>query len=288
MKLLRGSLGISLATVLGVAAWSAPLGAQALTTFSIERSLALNNILTTITPQAPANILASIAGGALEIRERLIYNAQGNTITSTVFLVPTGSPIPTPIAANIGGTTIAAFVISLDKIYVTTGSVLFVGKITSSTATPYGNYTGSPAALSVGYTSDTPAKIANVAEIIAGALVDWSAAGAGSVVVTQPPSGGGPGPGTGPTVVITGPSQVQGVKQARLDASGSTDPNKSALTYKWSTVGNPAATIIGTGTNAIVDVQLNSGFGGYVLQCTVTNTAGVSATGTFTIQYLGH
>src|SRR5947209_6409585 len=72
---------------------SAPTG---LTALNFERSISLANILSTLTPNLPANVLASIAGGAQEVREILIYNPQLNTVTSTDFLVAAGAPLPTP------------------------------------------------------------------------------------------------------------------------------------------------------------------------------------------------
>src|ERR1700681_4149686 len=100
---------LTAATLLITLAGALPLGAQTpttpttcttpppgLTTLHFERSVTLANVLTTLTPNLPANVLASIAGGAQEIREIFIYNAQQNTVTSTVFLVASGAPLPTP------------------------------------------------------------------------------------------------------------------------------------------------------------------------------------------------
>src|SRR5689334_10082074 len=71
---------------------TAPTG---LTALNLERVIPLANVLTTFTPTAPASVLAAIAGGALEIHELMIFNAQLGTLTSTAFLVPAGSPATT-------------------------------------------------------------------------------------------------------------------------------------------------------------------------------------------------
>src|ERR1041385_7427646 len=80
MRLLQKLGGaLSLALILGLAVSSVPAAAQTgstLTALSIERSLSLNNVLSTLTPTLPANLLASIAGGALDVREQTSYNPQ--------------------------------------------------------------------------------------------------------------------------------------------------------------------------------------------------------------------
>jgi hypothetical protein len=81
-----------------VLASSVPATAQTLQALNIERTIGLNNIFTGITPNLPADVLAALAAGAIKIREVLAYNPQANTLTSTVFAVPTGSPIPTSVS----------------------------------------------------------------------------------------------------------------------------------------------------------------------------------------------
>ena len=162
-----------------VLASTAPASAQTLQAFNIERTIALNNILTTIAPNLPADVLAALAGGALEIRETLVYNAQANTVTSTIFAVPTGSPSPTPpaVLANLGSALVALVTLNVDKTYVTTTpfqAIQFTGTYAQSTVTPYGTYKGAAAAISAGFTSDTPPKVGNVIETVAGAIVIYS------------------------------------------------------------------------------------------------------------------
>src|ERR1035438_9639889 len=121
----------ALALVLALAS-TTPATAQTLQAFNIERTIALNDILTGISPTLPANVLAALAGGAVQIREPLVYNPQANTLTSTVFALPTGSPPPTPpaVLANLGSALVAVVTMTVDKIYVTTKpfmGVMFVG-----------------------------------------------------------------------------------------------------------------------------------------------------------------
>jgi hypothetical protein len=291
----RSMVGVCVLAVVSVLASVAPASAQTLQAFNIERTIALNDILTGITPTLPANVLAALAGGALEIRETLIYNSTANTITSTVFAVPTGSPIPTPPAelANLGSALVAVVTMTIDKIYVTTKpfmSVMFVGTDTQSTATPYGTYQDAAAAISVGFTSDTPPKVNTVIESVAGALVLYSpTAAVNTLTVTTPPAGGGGGGGTSsaPTVVITPASQTVTGKEVTLDASKSTDPNNLALTYQWSVLGGANVSLL-HGNSAVATAQLgDNGPNTYMFMVIVTNSAGQSATATTTINYIG-
>lgn len=291
MKFRSKVTGFALAMVLVLAA-TVPAAAQSLEAFNIERQIALNNILTTLTPNIPANVLAALAGGALEIRETLIFNPVGNTLTSTTFVVPTGSPLPTPVPvlANLGNALVAVVTMSVDKIYVTTtpfNAVLFVGKDVFSTPTPYGSYQGAVSTVSVGFTTDTPPKVNTVIETVAGAILLYSpGAAVNTFTVKLPPSGGGGGGGTGaPTVVITPANQTTTQKEVTLDASKSTDPNGLALTFQWTTKGN--VTLL-HGNSAVATAQLNDqGYQVYTFTVTVTNSAGLSSTATTTVTYVG-
>jgi hypothetical protein len=301
----RSVVGVLALALVLVLTYAAPATAQTLQALNIERKIALNDILTGITPTLPANVLAALAGGALEIRETLIYNSQANTVTSTVFAVPTGSPIPTPPAelANLGSALVAAVTMSVDKIYVTTKpfmGIMFVGTDTQSTVTPYGSYQGAASAISVGFTpataasgttSATPATVNTVVESVAGAIVLYSpTATVNTLTVTTPPPGGGGGSTTGaPTVVIAGGvNQTVTTRNIALDASQSTDPNGLALTYQWSVTGGDQNVSLLHGTSAVASAQLgDNGPNTYVFTVTVTNSAGQSTTVTVTINYVG-
>lgn len=259
-----------------------------LNALNIERVLSLSNIHSTLPPTAPANVLAAIAGGALEIHEQISFNSAGNFLTLTDFGMPAGSPLPTPPGTDLTASTLQLSVIPVDKVYVTKTSVMITGVVTQNPVNAYGlNASGTPAVVSFGYTSDTPPKIHDVAVVGAGYVDAYSAAAAGTLTINQtapptPPSGSG-----APTVVFTPSGTVMAIfRQIRLDASKSTDPNNLPLTYSWKVMSPPSATIVNP-TSATPDVQLNNGFGVYTFQVTVTNSAGMSTTATQQVQYIG-
>jgi len=296
MKLFR-SLGgaLSLALLLGLLVSSVPAGAQTLTALSLERSLALNNILTTITPQGVSSAaLAAIAAGSLDIREQVNFNPQLNTLSSTVFVVPTGAPNPTNLSQLPFTSFVASTTMAIDRIYITSkpsNTVLFVGSIIQSTNTPYGNYLGATSDFSFGFSNDKPPKISNVIETFAGAVVLYSASSGGTFTIVQPSTGGVGGTG-GVSIVINGvsgttPSFQSTLSTIVLDASKSTSTNAGALTYSWvPAAGSPSVSITG-GNTAVANVTLAAGKGvTYVLKLTVTDSTGASTVATVSITFI--
>jgi K319-like protein len=294
----RGALCFAL--LIGLIVCSAPLGAQPtgqnLTALTLERTIALNNVLSgPVTPNIPATLLAALASGALELREQVNFNAQVNTLTATFFVVAPGSPTPTNLGRVNAGTIVAVVTLNVDKVYVSPkpASVTIVGTI-SATSSPFGAYTAVPAVFSFGYTSDTPPKIINVVELVAGTAVVFSPAGTGTFTLTALPGSGGGGGGTTPiTITVSGPGASTGtansfqtaVSTFVLDASKSTSTNAGALTYAWAALpGYPPASIAGGNTaTPTITVTSKSNYGFTV---TVTDSTGTTATATITVQFI--
>lgn len=276
---------LAFAGVVPLAAQTAPTTASTcttappgLTTLDFERAVTLSDILTTITPNLPGNELAAIASGAQEIREIFVYNSQQGTVTSTVFLVTAGAPLPTP-NFNFQTGVIQSTTIKISQILTSCApvpSLLIVGTVSVSSSTgAFGNLTGAPAALSIGYTIDPT--INNVVEVIAGTVTAYSAAATGSVtfpVVPVVP----PGSTGGVTVTVTSPqlgtlvggTKVIQVHQNPLLLDASTSTGSGPLTFTWSTLGSPV-NFIGTGKTGQILVTFPSK-GDFTIQLTVTDS----------------
>jgi len=270
--------------------------ATGLTALNFERVIPLADILYTLTPNAPVSLLAALAGGALEIHEILIYNPQLGTVTSTLFAVAAGSPLPTP---NFNFTTGVIQVSTVKVSQILFGcspvpSMLIVGT-GSTTSGVFGAYTNVPAAISIGYTTDSPPKINNVAEVAAGVAVAWSATASGTLTVPAAPTVPPP-PGTGPTIIVTysngsvtTPAMPNTTIQAGsspflLNASSST--GNGALTFAWSSSANSPVAFVATSTPGQILVQF-PGPGDYTINLTVKDSTGASSTFSVTLEFLG-
>jgi hypothetical protein len=144
------------------------------------------------------------------------------------------------------------------------------------------------------YTKDTPPKIHDVIESIAGVGVAYTGSATGTFNITLPPTGGGGGGGgTGDTIVVNGltsatPTFQTTVNQLTLDASASSSTNAGALTYTWTIPqGSPSVGIsFPSGNTAKAFVQFSSGKNTYQINLTVTDSTGATATVTITVQYI--
>ncbi len=87
-----------------------------------------------------------------------------------------------------------------------------------------------------------------------------------------------------PAVTIQTKETTVTQNQVQLTAVAS-DPNGLELKYQWRVVTGSAAKI--HGTTPVADFQLAQGAGAYVFEVTVTNSAGLSATASITINFIG-
>ncbi len=98
-----------------------------------------------------------------------------------------------------------------------------------------------------------------------------------ATVTVNTPSIVRPNPDPGPNVETI-------YRQLTLSGAASTDPEGLALTYRWRTLNQTAAVL--DPNSAVTRVQLGEQFGTYVFELTVTNTKGVSASKTVTVNFV--
>ena len=253
---------------------------------SLERQLVLTTMLTTSELALPADKVSGILSGAWEVRERLIYNPSGATLTSTIFAVQPGAVLPTPINGNLTGLILGVYTLNVEKIYSTTtpkATVAFTGTVAgSSIGGALGNVTGLPFSVSFAYSADTPAKISDVVHLIAGRVIAYTKDAVGTFVVPKvvPPVP----PGTGPQIVIVAPVNTID-SQIVLDASRSTDASGTSLSFAWRSTGKTSA-ILNPNTS-MATVQFGEGLGEYSFELTVTNGNGVAVKQIVVISYFG-
>ncbi len=304
MKYLQG-MAVSLAVVTFSACLSAQSSStcttapKSITALDIERVVQLNDVFTTLTPNAPASVLAAIAAGAQEIREHLTYNPQLSTITSTIFLVAPGSPIPTNLqTTNVQPTTIQVTIIGVSQILTSctpTPALMLVGTIAPSPTGIFGNFTGAPASVSLGWVPGTTNTINNVIINVAGSAGIYSPTAAGTLTFPATGGGGGGGgggTGTGPAIVVKygNGTIAQQNSSAQLfsnplilDASGTT--GTAPLTFKWTS--SPAGATFTQGSSPAISSVAFLNSGDYKLTLTVTDSAGNTSTFSLTVEYLG-
>lgn len=268
-----------------------PGGAQTtgpvVTELSLERQLALTTTLTTTELALPADKSQGIISGAWEVRERLIYNPSGATLTSTLFVVQPGSVMPTPINANLTGAIIGVYTLNVEKIYSTSSprnSLAFTGTVAGSSAGGVlGNVTGLPFSISMAYSNDVPAKVTDVVHVVAGRIAVYTPAATGVLIVpkTTPVT---PPVGSGPQIVIVAPAVTIDL-QVVLDATKTTDSSGTSLTFAWKSL-NKSSAILNPNT-ALATVQFGEGLGDYMFELTVTNGNGLTAKQTVTVSYFG-
>ncbi len=258
----------------------------AVTEFAIERRVDLATTHGTRALQLPSDLGQGIVSGALEVRERLIFNPSGAALTSTLFAVQAGAPLPTPLNANLGGMTLGIYNLNVEKLQVTTrpsNSISFTGTVAGATAVSVlGNVAGLPFSVSLGFGEGTPTKATDVVHVMAGRIVAYSAEAEGTLVVPRPPAP--PENPAGPQIVIAAPANTVS-RQIGLDASGTTDDSGTSLAFTWRNV-NKSAVILNPNT-AVATIQFTEGPGDYLFELTVTNGNGQTAKKTITVTYFG-
>jgi hypothetical protein len=149
-------LGFALLAAVPVVAQTTPPPAtcttppERFTAFNIERSLNIgsSNVFTTLTPNIPAEVLAAVTSGALQVREQASLDLDRNVVTVQAFTAQPESPSPT-LPGNIHFASILwRYEVAVEDIHFScqpVPSVLIVGRIQQNTpVTPFGKCERSP------------------------------------------------------------------------------------------------------------------------------------------------
>lgn len=282
MRPLMPVLALLAGTIQGTAQTTGPMVNE----LSLERVVSLPTTLSTVDLALPPDKVQGILNGSWEVRERLIFNPSGATITSTLFVVQTGSGPITPLNANLSGFVLGVYTLSVERVYSTVlprRSVAFSGTVAGSTfGGVLGNVAGMPFLLSMGYSDDLPARVTDVVHVIAGRVVVYSREAAGTLVVARTVAP--PPPGVGLDIVVLAPSTTTD-SQIVLDASRTTDTSGTPLRFSWVLLNKTSAIL--NPNSALATVQFGEGMGDYTFELTVTNGNGVSAKKTVTVTYYG-
>lgn len=257
--------------------------------FLIERTFDFANALSTRPVNLSPDTQAALQAGAIEARQQFSLNPTTNVITITEFTVAQGAPSPTPPSGLGGILSLSSFsVIQTQATCRPSPSVLYTGVITQNyPKDPFGDLTAAPAAISIGFTLDTPFKINNVVFVAAGIQSTWSSAGMGTLTFPVPIVSL---PITTPQnpVVVFSPAATQATssKQFGLDASKSTSPLGLQLSFSWRQVNSNVGAAL-SNANTATPIVTFSGRGDYIFEVTVTDSKGNSTTAQTTISYYG-
>jgi hypothetical protein len=287
-------LSVLLLTAFGANAQTAP----ELQTYRVESTVPLAQIGATPAPTLPVNVVQAVQGGALEIRHSVIFTASTRRLSVRTFLVPPGSPNPTPPAAQT--MTHESYEVNVENILwapqvavppgstaASITSVVFTGRIAGGSQSLFGDLANKLFVHTAGLGATSTA-FNNVTTVVAGTYTIYVGSATGSISFAQPGGGqpGGPSDPAAPKVVATaGMNSTTTLSEIQLDASGSTDPGGGVLTYSWRAIGKSAA-VIGQNT-AKPSVQFGEGFGEYVFEVTVTNARGLSSMAQVRVLYVG-
>jgi hypothetical protein len=289
-RLARTLLAGSFATVFCAAAFAQ--NTPTISTLNQEATLAFTQIGFAGTPNIPDNVLASITGGALEVRQVVEQRSDG-MLRIRHILVPRNAPNPTP--AGTQNATLEDYLVRVDNVIRwpsvaatppgSTGAIALIGTITEEFASsPFGSSRNLPFIYSAGFDqTSTGTRFINGTLTIPGRLTTFIPSGMGTLAFTGSGGGGTTPPPTGPVIGIA--DRITTLQtQVELDAMA-TDAGSGPLTYSWRVVQGTA--IILDPTAARPRVQVPRVFGEHTLEVTVTNAAGQSTRKTFVIFYQG-
>ena len=259
---------------------------------TLERTLIISNIESTLPVPIPAPVMTEVTAGTLLIRERFVYAPDSGTVKYVQFSVPVGTPLPTPVNVDITSATYFTALLAVKSISVgsstTYPSVQFSGTV-ASTDGPNGSLTGTTGALSFGYPTAAPKDgsqqvFNDVLSSIGGVSSSYSATAMGQMTLVQVPVAPG-SCSSNPVVVLTAPTIATITNFINLDASKSFDCSGLPVTFQWKALGPLGSASLYNPSSPQAGAWLNVGPGEYTFTVTVTNANGISATATILVTY---
>jgi len=289
---------VSVFCTVAVAQTTPPTQTSPIQTLNQETTLPFTQIAFNGTPTIPANILAAITGGALEVRQLIEQRADGQVRVRHILVQP-GSPNPTPAGAQTA--VVDDYLVRVDNVVKwpsvantppgtagMTGSITIIGTVAEETvSSPFGPLRGLPFIYAEGFTPATgtttgtaSTSFSNATLVIPGRLTTFVASGQGTLTLT---AGGSGGSGGGPTFGIA--DQITTIQtEVRLDPMV-TNAGPGPLTYMWRVVRGSAVILDPTAATTVV--QVPAVYGESAVEVTVTDAAGQSTKKQITILYAG-
>jgi hypothetical protein len=291
-----GKMLLSMLVLAVVFSVSANAQAPILEGFRVEATLPYDQIGTSQEINVPSNIVGSITGGALEIRQQMEYIPASKLLRVRHLLVAPSSPNPTPDGAQTG--LVEEFFVRVTDVWASVASVppgtnpstgqpfvnnslVLTGAVERyTTDSPFNVRSGNRVLVSLGYdNSATPARFTDLTYIVPGRITTYVETATGTLGFQgQTP---GPGTGDGPKA-DAGPDLTTVSSDILLNGTASTG---TGLTYSWRVLTGSAS--LTNNTSATPRAQLTESFGTYEFELTVTDSSGRSSSDTVKVMFAG-
>jgi hypothetical protein len=248
--------------------------------FVIEHAVDVTAILSTNTPNLPDAVAAQIFSGSKEVRSRIEYDSGSNLLINHLFLVNPGAAIPTAASTNFLAIRFSYLAVAVDKVYTSCTprpAVSVAGTIVDGYPI-FGNPQGAPYYFSFGYTTDPTPVIRDVVSDSVGLGLLYAAKAPGTLVFPTIAAvvKGGPTITTKATAIVLDGSLSTGGSLNYAEVGGD-------LTYQWTTASWGLGIITPNQNQTLV--LIGGGPGQYVVNLTVRNALGETATTPVTIIY---
>lgn len=287
-KILRGFFSL---VILLFAAFYAPAQTEGpkLQEYSFEGVLPLDFVFSSTQPPFPQGLLDAVRSGSLEIRVRERYMASTGMLTSHLFVVPTGAPLPLESPPPVVSPDTLRFTnAKVDQIALSdkpVPSVFLLGKVVYAAGQTAGpDLVGAANITTFGYEEGTPAKLMLWVSTVPGSLTTHIPLTVGNLNIVKPPPPPPPPTNQAPVAVITPENQTAILPFLTLDGTKSYDPDGDPITYSWRTIGQPVTILAPTSPTPQVQFP---GRGYYTFELTVTDDKGLSGKATSIVLYLG-